>query len=411
MDEVTRAAEREALGSLADSATLARLAGARRRGGDAAGARAAALAALSHDSTAPVRDLVPPPPAPAALGLDLSAPWPAPREPLRVRSLVGPALAGRAIVDIGRGLAAYASSEGLLAMDLFGAGVVWHASGAAPWGVHAGRLVTTGEGGSALGFLDPATGERCGPSLRPGDLGLAGDSQLRPLAVDDRQLAILGRSRRPGSDALAFVDLDGRVQLIDVPPLEVRPVAAASRSVVVLGGRTTTGRLGAGEASLIAVRPGGIVWTALSSLLGVVGPDFATVTTSGLDGTVIRRLRAADGAVVGDSESRLWGLDRRTWSRMWSWAPPTVEQECTALAFADLLVVALERHDALPSGPTRRALALLALDPVTGEQVWRVDFDRALPIVGGPIGVAGAVVLPTWRAAPVVVEATGRGVR
>lgn len=57
--------------------------------------------------------------------------------------------------------------------------------------------------------------------------------------------------------------------------------------------------------------------------------------------------------------------------------------------------------------PPRRALAILALDPRSGSVVWSQDLEPPIHMVADPVPVAGGLVLPTWRAPPVMVRAVG----
>lgn len=119
--------------------------------------------------------------------------------------------------------------------------------------------------------------------------------------------------------------------------------------------------------------------------------------------------------VVGDvvvAETQLsgvTGLDRRTWATLWTWSlgrDRWAPRRAHLLPFTDLVVVIAEHEENEATqgpGPARRADAVLALDPSTGAERWRIDLSPPVVMAGDPTVVAGRVVIPEWRGTAVVV--------
>lgn len=443
VDDASREAERAALTAPADAEVLTRLAVARARSGDLPGAHAAALAALGVDRSAPVRDYVRAPAPPSMLDVNLAAepaPVPVPSPPFRIEPLVGPPLAepfltGDSVVDVGRGLVAYASPDGLVAVDTFGGGVAWRSTHAVPWGVHRGRLLAkrrlSGFGrGSVLLNLDPATGKVVAPPTWPRDLGLAQDALLSPIAIDERTLAVLGTSPPP-NDRVARVALVGPegIRSVEVPAPDADRGAFAFGGVLAYQTTAPVATSYRSENMIVALADGQVAWTSPDDLLGVVDGCFALLAWP-QTGPVVRLVRPDDGSVADEfpvrtevaggihafrdavvtssSETRQFGLDR-AWRQRWSWAPDSLDHDVCVRAFADLLLVTIDIRDGFMSNgdPPRRALAILALDPRSGSVVWRQDLEPPVHMAADPVPVAGGLVLPGWRAPPVVVRAAG----
>lgn len=440
-DHATRSAERAA--SLADDgATWARLASFRARGGDAAGAFAAACTALVRDPRADVRYLLPPPQSPCELGLRRQrtsvAVSPAPSLPVRVGRLVGPPLLGDRVVDLGRGLVAYAAAEGLVGVDLFGG--AWRGARASPWAVHAGCLVVI-DATSRLRFLDPATGVNVGCPLSAADAGLAPDGTLRCLGLDERHIAVTTSGIGPES---LFVVLD--VVERSVVERHVVHGGGAGLAVAVDGVLLVDGpRRAPLSREVVATHGGDVAWTTRATLAGTVDGLALVARWPGSDDQgvpALQLLRPTDGAViltppvpatralipspgsrelvhalvVGDmivAETQLGGLnglDRRTWATIWTWSPGRdrwAPRRAHLLPFTDVAVAVVEheQNEATQGpGPARRADAVLALDPSTGEERWRIDLSPPVVMAGDPAVVAGRVVIPEWRGTAVMVE-------
>lgn len=430
-DRATRIAER--LAHLEDNAaSWARLAWSYARAGDAPRAYATACSALDRDAGASVRELLTPPPDPNTMGVGRPRP-PRPmahvsRGPRHARRLLGPQLVGDRLVDIGRGLVAYQAPEGLVGADVFGRGVAWTqpSRNLIPWAAVAGALVAV-EGGDrgTLRFLDPSSGGEIGRPIDTTTLGLdSGQHPVDCLSLSDRRMAIAS-SAGPGPSGLdlAVLDLvDRRVvgrQLSD--PYVAATVAAVDGLLVFNRPREATL-----DHEIVATHGDAVAWTSQGTLLGVVDGAIVAARPSVTDETNLVLLRPTDGAVlltapapptllsspdprpllhayavndvivVEDSHGRLLGLDRRTWAESWAWSPGT-ERWAFLLPFSDLAVALIEREDdgaTQRSRCARRATAVVALDPSSGVERWRMNLERELDMAGDPALIAGRILLP-----------------
>jgi hypothetical protein len=332
---------------------------------------------------------------------------------------------------MGRGLVAYQAPEGLVGADIFGRGVAWtrHSRSLIPWAVVAGVLVAIERGNpGALRFLDPSSGGDVGRPIDTAALGLnSGQHPVDCLSLSDRRLAI-GSSAGPGSRGrdLGVLDLvERRVvgrQLSD--PYVAATVAAADGLLVFNRPREATL-----DHEIVATHGDAVAWTSQGTLLGAVDGAIVAARPSVTDETNLVLLRPTDGAVlltapapptllsspdprpllhayavndvivVEDSQGRLLGLDRRTWTESWAWSPGT-ERWAFLLPFSDLAVAVIEREDDGPRSQCgRRATAVVALDPSSGVEQWRMNLESELEVAGDPAVIAGRILIPDNRGA------------
>jgi hypothetical protein len=170
-DEVLRQAEREVSTRPDDPAAWAGLARARARAGDRAGAHSAARSALGLDRAIDCRDLLAAPRPPASTTLD----------PPRQRT------------DIGGGLVALTTADGVAAADRFTGHVKWAIKRrrAWPWGVLGGRLLVRCEDPyPELLVLDPLTGDGIADPVTAAAVGGPARADVRPFTLGDGRLGL-----------------------------------------------------------------------------------------------------------------------------------------------------------------------------------------------------------------------------